>query len=238
MLKKFLDFLFPVSCPICGIKVSEHGQICASCWNKFDWISDPKCDRCGFPFPANIEKQTKMLCPNCLSKKTKLDWMRSSCVYDDASRNVVLPFKHASRLEFRNLMARAMIATLREFPVSESSELIVVPVPLANKRLFKRGYNQSSLIARPMAKYLNTKLDYDLVSRIFRSDMGHKSPKERKKNISGVFKILKPIAGKKILIVDDVYTTGATLNELTKILKKAGAIWVGGVTFCRTVKAI
>jgi ComF family protein len=239
---KLLDFLFPPRCPICGESVSKHGQICAVCWNRFDWITDPKCARCGYPFPANIENDGKMLCPNCIAKKTKLDWMRSACVYDDASRNIMLPFKHGAQLQFCDVMSRAMCNSLRELQLQNdtTTELLVMPVPLATRRLWKRGYNQAALLARPIAKILNAKIDYNSVRRKHRADMGHKNARQRAENIRGVFIVRNPdkIKGRTILLVDDVFTTGATFNELAKILKKAGASWVGGVTFCRVVRAI
>lgn len=178
-----------------------------------------------------------MMCPDCLAKKTKLDWMRAACVYDGASRNVMLPFKHGGRLEYRDMMARAMLAALQDLA---RNDVIVLPVPLANRRLWKRGYNQAALLAKPLAKHLGAKIDHDSVQRIHRADMGHKNAAQRKRNIGGVFRIRRPdkIRGRAILLVDDVFTTGATFNELAKVLKKAGAVWVGGITFCRVVRAI
>lgn len=235
-----MDFLFPPTCPVCSAAVSSHGQMCMACWNKFNWISDPKCKKCGYPFPANIDNDKNMLCPNCIAKKTKLDWMRAACVYDDASRYVMLPFKHGGHLEYRDLMARAIIQMMRELPNALHAELLILPVPLAYRRLWKRGYNQASLIARPAAKYLNAQIDYDSVRRKYRPDMGHKSASQRKRNIAGVFTVHRPdkIRGRAILIIDDVYTTGATFEELARVLKRNGATWVGGITFCRTVRAI
>jgi ComF family protein len=239
VLKKFLDFLFPPTCPICGESVSEHGQICAACWNRFDWISDPKCAKCGYPFPANLDHADKMLCPNCATKKKKLDWMRGACVYDGASRNIMLPFKHGGRLEFRDPMSRAMIAMLGEIPPAGSGATIM-PVPLAGRRLWRRGYNQAALLARPIAKRLGAEIDYDSIGRKHRPDMGRKNARMRAENIRGAFIIRRPdkIKGRAILLVDDVFTTGATFNELAKVLKRAGAAWVGGITFCRVVRAI
>ena len=237
MLNAILDFIFPPRCPICGELVSGHGQICISCWNKFNWLGDPKCARCGYPFPANLERAKTMLCSDCIGNITKLDWARAACAYDDASREMMLAFKHGGKLQNGIPMSRAMTPLLRELPVKE---VIVMPVPLAYRRLWKRGYNQASILARPIAKRLGAPVDYDSVRRIHRADMGHKNKDQRKRNIAGVFRIVRPdkIRGHAVLLVDDVFTTGATMNELAKVLKKAGAKWVGGITFCRIVKAI
>ena len=107
-------------------------------------------------------------------------------------------------------------------------------------RLFKRGYNQATLLAQPIAKYFNAILDVDSVSRKYRPDMGHKTSKQRKENIRGVFSVIdkNKIIGKKILLVDDVMTSGATFYELNRVLHKAGASTVYAVSFCRVVHAI
>jgi ComF family protein len=158
-------------------------------------------------------------------------------VYDDASRSAMLPFKHGGRVQYANFMSRAMIWALRDINVDVD---VVMPVPLANRRLFKRGYNQATLLARPIAKVLGINIDIDSVRRIHRPDMGHKNARERAENIHGVFSVVCPdkIRGKRILLVDDVMTTGATFSELRRVLMRAGASAVYGVTFCRVVRAI
>ena len=117
---------------------------------------------------------------------------------------------------------------------------IVMPVPLARRRLFKRGYNQATLLARPIARIYGINMDFDSVQRKYRDDMGHKNARERAKNIHGVFSVIHPnnIRGKRILLVDDVMTSGATFSELRRGLIRAGATAVYGVTFCRVVRAI
>ena len=106
---------------------------------------------------------------------------------------------------------------------------------MANRRLFYRGYNQATLLARPIAKAFGVRMDLDSVLRKYRENMGHKSSKQRVANVHNVFTVRHPdkIKGKKILLVDDVMTTGATFNELKRVLTKAGATAVYGVTFCR-----
>ncbi|MBO7053393.1 MAG: ComF family protein [Alphaproteobacteria bacterium] len=237
IFNRLLDFLYPPICPVCGDLVESHGVLCASCWSRFNWISNPKCFKCGYPFPADLDLGSHPMCPHCASGECDLDFIRSACVYDDVSKNIMLPFKHASQLKYKNLMSRAMINALRDLDLSVD---IVMPVPLAWKRLFKRGYNQACVLARPIAKHFNAALDVNSVSRKYRPDMGHKTSKQRRENVHGVFKVINKdkIAGKKILLVDDVMTSGATFYELNRILRNAGASAVYAVSFCRVVHAI
>jgi ComF family protein len=134
-------------------------------------------------------------------------------------------------------MTRAMKPCLRDL---ETPVDLVIPVPLSNMRLFKRGYNQAALLARPIAKHLNAPMATHLIARKHRRDMGHMTFKQRRDHIRGVFRVIRPdaVRGKTILLVDDVMTSGATLGELNKVLKKAGAAAVYGIVFCRVVRAI
>ncbi len=237
LLSKILDFLFPPSCLVCKEPSTEHGTMCPKCWSSFNWIGNPKCCKCGYPFPADLDLGPNPLCPTCASGNNELDWIRAACVYDDVSKNIMLPFKHAGRLQYQKIMSRAMILSLRELPGGVD---VVMPIPLAYRRLFKRGYNQSTLLARPIAKSLNIKIDVSTVRRKYRPDMGHKNAAQRAENIRGVFSVRNPnaIRGKTILLVDDVMTTGATFNEMKKVLKRNGAKAVYGIVFCRVVRAI
>ena len=233
----FMNFLFPASCPLCGTRVSVHGELCAECWTEFNWICNPKCVKCGYPFPANLDLGPRPLCPRCAAGECGLDLIRSACVYDDVSRAAMLPFKHAGRIKYSLFMSRAMIWAMRDVTISPD---VVLPVPLAYRRLFHRGYNQAVLLARPIARAFGVPLDLSSVHRAYRPDMGHKNAAQRAENIHGVFTVKNPdkIRGRRILLVDDVMTTGATFSELRRVLMAAGAVAVYGVVFCRTVRAI
>jgi len=152
----------------------------------------------------------------------------------------MLPFKHAGALKYQKIMTRAMIASLREMEACEKVPDLIIPVPLAYRRLWKRGYNQATLLARPISRSFNIPMDVSSVKRKYRPDMGHKNAKQRARNIRGVFKVVRPerVRGKTILLVDDVMTTGSTFAELRRVLKRAGATAVYGIAFCRTVRAI
>ncbi|MBQ8367973.1 MAG: ComF family protein [Alphaproteobacteria bacterium] len=232
-----LDFLFPPACPLCDTPVSTHGELCADCWASMNWIDNPKCAKCGYPFAADLDLGGTPLCPVCASGKCELDWIRAACVYDDASRGAMLPFKHGGQIKYARFMSRAMIWALRDVVLDAD---IVMPVPLANRRLFHRGYNQAALLARPIARALGVKIELDAVRRAYRPDMGHKNARERAQNIHGVFSVARPdaVRGRKILLVDDVMTTGATFSELRRVLIDAGAVAVYGVVFCRVARAI
>ena len=237
LINKIIGFLFPPACPLCGTPVSIHGELCADCWTSMNWIEWPYCARCGYPFSSDLDLGGVPLCPNCAADKCELDWIRSACVYDSASRAAMLPFKHGGRIQYARFMSRAMMWALRDIDIDVD---IVMPVPLASRRLFKRSYNQATLLARPIARTIGVSMDLDSVRRKYRPDMGHKNARQRMENIHGVFSVINPskIRGRKILLVDDVMTTGATFSEMRRVLMRAGAVAVYGVTFCRVVRTI
>lgn len=237
IISRVIDFLFPPSCPLCQAAVSVHGELCADCWTAFNWIDGAHCAKCGFPLPDNFDLGLGALCPTCAAGGCVLDLIRSACVYDDASRAAVLPYKHCGRTIYSGFMARACIWALRDTDIRPD---IIMPVPLAYRRLVHRTYNQATLLARPIARAYGARLDVASVRRVYRPDMGHKNARQRMENIHGVFHVARPdkIRGKQILLVDDVMTTGATFSELRRVLIRAGATAVYGVTFCRVARSV
>ena len=191
---------------------------------------------CGYPFPDDYELSDGAMCPVCAAGKNELDFIRAACVYDDMSRSVMLPFKHGGRIKFARFMSHAMIWALRDLDISPD---IIMPVPLANRRLFHRGYNQATLLAQEISRVYGAPIDFDSVHRAYRPNMGHKTHAERLKNIRGVFNVVDAdkIRGRKILLVDDVMTSGATFTEMGRVLRRAGATAVYGVVFCRVIRA-
>lgn len=235
VFNKFIEFLFPPACPICSAPVETHGELCGDCWGCFDWFDGPHCMCCGYPFPDDYEPNSESLCPVCAAGKHELDYVRAACRYDDMSRSVMLPFKHGGRIKFARFMSHAMIWALRDVDIVPD---LVMPVPLANRRLFHRGYNQATLLSREIARVYNVPIDFDSVHRKYRPNMGHKTNAQRHENIRGVFSVINrdAVRGKKILLVDDVMTSGATFDELARVLRRAGADAVYGVVFCRVVR--
>lgn len=236
LFSSVIEFLFPAACPLCGDAVELHGELCAQCWTSFAWIDDAKCVKCGFPFASDMEPGSNALCPVCAAGECEMDLIRSACEYDAVSRGAMLPFKHGGRIKHARFMSRAMIWAMRDTDVMPD---VIMPVPLARRRLFHRGYNQASLLARPIARAYGVPVDYDSVRRKYREDMGHKTARQRAENIRGVFTVVNPkrIKGRHILVVDDVMTSGATFSEMRRVLMRAGAAAVYGLTFCRVVRA-
>lgn len=235
-LEHIINFLFPPVCPICGATVTSHGELCGDCWGCFDWIDGAHCVQCGYPFPSDYEPSSSAMCPVCASGKSDLDYIRAACIYDDMSRSVMLPFKHGGRIKFARFMSHAMIWALRDVDISPD---IVMPVPLAARRLFHRGYNQATLLAQEISRVYGAPIDFASVRRKYRPNMGHKTHAQRFEHIRGVFNVSRPerVRGKKILLVDDVMTSGATFAELARVLRRAGADEIYGVVFCRVIRA-
>ena len=232
-LNKLLDLLLPPVCPICKEPVLDKGTLCPKCFKSLQFITEPCCKVCGHPFPFTILGEHT--CARCLATPPTFNKARSVVIYDENSKKIILPFKHADRLDLIPLIAKMMSQQGRE--LIETADLIV-PVPLHRLRLLKRKYNQSALLAQHVAKQFNKSYVPDGLKRIRRTPkQGKLSPEQRKKNVANAFQINKHLdfTGKNVLLIDDVLTTGATANECAKILLKSGATQVCVLTFATTV---
>ncbi len=239
VFKKIFNVVFPSTCHICK-SVTDHPGVCSKCWKKLIFITNPKCKICGFPFEFHDKESdvnADLICPRCI--KEKPDFTRAIAVlkYNDASKKIVLPFKHADRTDLRKFVADLMVLAVEaERDVSSCCDF-VVPVPLHLKRLVHRKYNQAALLATDISRGVKIPFLNALRRVKFVQSQGHLSVKKRRENIKNCFEVSKKyagkIAGKNILLVDDVMTTGATANECARVLKKAGAKNVYVLAFCR-----
>jgi len=201
------------------------------------FITAPQCACCGLPF--EFDAAVGMICGACADRTPFFDQARAVLVYDDASRQIVLRFKHADQTDLAPIMAGWMKTSAAK--LLNDCDLLV-PVPLHWTRLFKRRYNQSAMLALNLAKISNRPVKPDVLVRKKRTpSQGHLSPKQRRKNVQGVFsvapKLKSMIKGRRILLIDDVYTTGATVDACAKTLLDAGAHAVDVLTFARAVKS-
>ena len=213
-----LDMLFPPQ-SLDGGPRPLAGGFSADAWSKIRFLDGPVCDGCGQPF----EFDPGARCAACLKKPRAFDAARAACLYDEASRGPILQLKHADRLDLAPMFARWLSRSAREL-IDQADA--IAPVPLHPLRLLHRRYNQAAEIARPLAAMTGTPYLPDaLVRRRATATQGGKSGSGRKRNVAGAFEVPDPrrVAGLRILLIDDVLTTGATAEGCARALKAAGA---------------
>lgn len=230
-----VDLLWPPVCPSCGTSVQDAARLCVECWEGLTFIAAPQCVRCGLPLPDAFDDETT--CGECWRVSPPYDRARAACVYDEASRALILPFKHADRTDLL-----PTLVNLLQRPVGPllSRADIVAPVPLHWTRLMSRRYNQSALIANKLARIGRVKPIPELIVRKSRTPtQGGKSRRGRIRNVKGVFRVptryRASLRDQRVLLVDDVMTTGATVSEVTRVLLRAGAGAVDVITVARVV---
>ncbi len=197
------------------------GGLSAETWSRIHFLDGPVCDGCGQPY----EYETGDRCAACTTRPRAFDAARAACLYDEVSRDPILKLKHADRLDLAPLLARWLSRAAREL-LSDADA--IAPVPLHPFRLLRRRYNQAAEIARPLAALSGVAYLPDaLVRRRATESQGGKSGSGRKRNVAGAFHVpagrAAQVAGRRILLVDDVLTTGATAEACARALKAAGA---------------
>ena len=235
---KIIDLLLPPRCICCGKIVSNANGLCADCFNSINFISKPYCAKCGHPFEEVVNKKSqKLLCGRCSKKqKTPFRLNRSALIYDDISKDLILALKFMDKTENAKTLAKWLYIAGHDIWQEEVD--ILVPVPLHYKRLIKRRYNQSALLAKELSKLTGIEADYtSLIKHKSTKPQVQFSGRERVKNVKGVFSVKHPekIKGKRVVLVDDVMTTGSTLKECALALKKAGAKSVDTLTVARVI---
>jgi ComF family protein len=232
-----LDALFPPRCISCRAAVATAGALCAECWNEISFIEGAVCAACGMPFEIDPGGDTQ--CAACLAYPPAYDRARCVMRYDESSRGLILALKWADRLDlvpgFARWLDRSGRALLDECDV-------IVPVPLHRMRLWQRRYNQAALLAQGLARLSGKPYDPFALARIRHTPSQGDMPsaKARRRNVKGAFAVPESrkalLAEKSVLLVDDVFTTGATLNACAKALKRAGAASVGVLALARVVR--
>jgi ComF family protein len=231
-----LDAVLPPRCLKCGELVGDHGALCSTCWGGLRFINEPCCAACGLPFEFDLGPEA--LCGACSAERPRFDRARAALVYDDASRDLVLRFKHADRLEGAKTLAGWMTRAGAGL-VAEAD--VIVPVPLHRWRLVQRRYNQAAVLANQIGRTQGKRVAPDLlVRRRATPSQGHLGRTARRQNVAGAFALKSAsnqvLEGKRVLLVDDVLTTGATAESCARVLLKAGARAVDLLVLARVVR--
>lgn len=234
-VEKALNLIYSPLCILCKEQTYYPRNLCGDCWSKIEWITKPHCKICSLPFEYEVDDS--VICGACLSKKPSFDKMRSVFLYNDISARLISSFKYNDKTyphnTYSNWMHRAGVDLWNEVDY-------ISFVPLSFRRILSRKYNQSAILAKDLSKIAKKEIIYNLMYRTkYVAPQASLNKKDRLKNVKGVFamnkKYSKKIKGKTIIIIDDVTTTGATLNECAKILKKNGADKVFVLTMAKTL---
>jgi ComF family protein len=233
-----LDALLPPRCLTCGQEVADPGALCAPCWGKLLFLDGPVCSCCGHPFGHEVGPSA--LCGMCAAARPPFRRARAVLRYEEGCRELILRFKHADRTDAAPALARWMRRSGAE--LIEECDLIA-PVPLHWARLLKRRYNQACLLSERIAAGTGKPHVPDLLKRV-RAGGGRRrlSRLQRRERVARAFAVSPSwrdrAAGRNILVIDDVLTTGATAAACAQTLLDAGARAVDVLTIARVVRPL
>ncbi|MBO6945933.1 MAG: ComF family protein [Altererythrobacter sp.] len=235
-----IDLVYPPRCPLCGAATAEQGGLCAPCWSSLVIPGEPSCASCSRPFPPDFMKDDEIRCAQCLAKPPRHSGICAARIYNDASRKLLLAFKHGGKIALARQLARLIAAKI---PPQSGRAAILIPVPLHRWRLWRRGYNQSALLAVELEKLGCGKALVDgLVRQKPTPMLGGLLRSARERALSGAIqtsaKRIEKIRGRDVVLVDDVLTSGATSDACTKALLKAGATSVSIACFARVMNEV
>jgi ComF family protein len=234
-----LDFALPPRCPGCGAITPEPHRFCLGCWRSLAFLGEPCCARCGLPFDFAAGGGEALHCGRCLAEPPRFDRLRAAVAYGDVARKVALKLKYSGRPGVADTLARLMARHLE--PGAGEGEALLVPVPLHRWRIWKRGYNQAALIAQALSKRSGVPAGLDLLRRVKATPtLRGLGRRERALAVRGAFRVSEAgkaaLRDRRAILVDDVFTSGATANACAKALKRAGAKRVEVLCWARVVR--
>jgi ComF family protein len=222
---KIAQHLLPGLCLLCGTPATK-GNLCQGCRDDLPYLPRDRCPRCAAPSHAGA------VCGACLQNPPEFDLALAPCAYAHPLDRAIQSFKFASNLAAAPMLADLMLTEIRATTLPD----LIVPMPLSRERLRERGFNQSLEIARIIAVEIGVVLDPEVCRRIQHgAAQSALAWDERAKNIRGAFVCVDDLHGRSVAVVDDVLTTGSTLNEIARVLRKRGATQVIGWIAARTL---
>ena len=230
-----LDLALPPLCPACREPLGGDGGLCAACWSKLSFIAPPYCERLGIPFV--YDPGPGILSMQAIADPPAYTRARAAVRYDDVARDLVHAFKYGDRLDLAPVMGRWMAKA--GAPLLADADALV-PVPLHWRRLWARRFNQAAALAKVMAQTTGVPVEVDLLRRTRATPQQVGLARaERARNVEGAFKVpaerRAAVKGRRFVLVDDVLTTGATVDTCARALLRAGARDVDVVVFARVV---
>lgn len=233
-----VDLVLPHACPVCRVPVGTAGGLCPRCWQTVRFIERPWCERLGTPFPYDLGPGT--LSAAAIADPPVFDRARSAVHYDGPVPDLVQAFKYADRTDLAPMLAGWMTRAGADL-IADAD--LVTAVPLHRWRLFHRRFNQAGLLAAEIARRAGKPYRPGVIARVrpTRQQVGL-SREGRDENVRGAFRVppraKAEVKGRRVLLIDDVFTTGATLDAATKPLRRAGAVAVDVLTLARVVQSL
>jgi ComF family protein len=226
-----LDLLLPPRCPGCGAVTASPEAFCAACFGAIRWLGPDQCARCG-----DAETDRHPACGRCREASPAFADARAAAAYEGIAKAVALRFKHGDATALAAALAARMA---RVAPDWLGLDALLVPVPLHRWRLWRRGYNQAALLARALARRTGATARLDALVRARRTELSAGMGRaERAANVAGAIACARPaaVAGRRVVLVDDVIASGATIAECARALADAGAQQVDALAFARVVR--
>lgn len=233
---RMLDAVLPPRCLACGTIVEAAHALCASCWPRVRFLTEPLCVSCGMPFEFEVADGS--VCAACAGTGRPWAQARAAIAYDDGSRALILAFKNGDRTDAARTFAPWMAVAGRRLLADAD---LLVPVPVHWTRLFARKYNQAALLAQAVGRLAGRAVAVDLLQRAKRTrKLGTSGPRERAETVRAAFRIAerrrRELVGRRVLLIDDVFTTGSTVAACARTLVRAGAAAVDVLTLARVVR--